>query len=142
MRAALLAAAALAGVFVAGTWWALEASEVARIETRAADGTVRSTHVWYVEPEGELWLEAGAPENGWFRDVLGDPRLSLEADGAVGRYRVQVVDTPAAQRRVRTLLREKYGWRDRWVGLFVDGSRSVAVRLEPVDEPTPRLSGD
>ena len=31
------------------------------------------------------------------------------------------------------LLREKYGLRDRWVGLLVDTSDSLAVRLSPAD---------
>jgi hypothetical protein len=35
---------------------------------------------------------------------------------------------------VRAALRAKYGWRDAWVGLLVDSSRSVAVRLR---EPQP-----
>ena len=135
MKTALLALAALVGALVVGTWWALEAGGVARIETRSADGTVRSTHVWYVEPGGELWLEAGAPENGWFRDVVAGSRVTLVAEGRTGRYEAAVVGTPEARRRVRALLRQRYGWRDRWVGLFVDGSRSVAVRLERLDEP-------
>lgn len=136
MKATLLSLVVLGAVFVTGTWWALEAGGVARIQTRSVDGTVRSTHVWYVEPEGALWLEAGAPENGWFRDVLEDPHLTLDAEGHSGRYRAVVEDTPEAQRRVRALLREKYGWRDRWVGLFVDSSRSIAVSLESLGSET------
>jgi hypothetical protein len=124
---------ALAGAFVVTTWWALEAGGVARVETRAAAGAARTTHVWYVEPDGELWIEAGTPKNPWYRDVLADPIVTLSAEGRRERYRAEVVDTPAAQQRVRSLLREKYGLRDRWVGLFVDSSRSVAVRLRPVE---------
>lgn len=129
-----LAALALAGAFAAATWWALEAGGVARIETRSADGSTRTTHVWYVEPDGELWLEVGNPENPWYRDVLADPTVTLTAEGRSARYRAEVIDTPAARHRVRSLLREKYGLRDRWVGLLVDSSRSLAARLRPMDE--------
>ena len=31
--------------------------------------------------------------------------------------------------RIRSLIRERYGFRDRWVNLFVDTSGSVAVQL-------------
>ena len=130
---ALIAVASLAVAFAATTWWALESGGVAVIETRASGGTVRRTHVWYAEPGGELWLEAGTPENAWFRDVRADPALTFKIDGGVARYVAQPVDDPSAHTRIRSLIREKYGFRDLWVGLIVDTSRSVAVRLVPED---------
>ena len=135
-RVAALAAVAVVG-FVAITWWALEADGVAVLETRRADGTPRETHVWYVVRDGELWVEAGAPENGWFVDVQQDPVLELRSDelgGAFsGTYRARVDGDPGAAPRLRADLREKYGLRDRWVGLLVDSSRSRAVQLHPSD---------
>jgi len=129
---ALLAAglAAFAGL----TYWALESGGVAVVETRAPDGAPRSTHVWYVEPEGELWVEAGTPENGWYVDAQRDPRVGFSADGRSGHYVAERIDEPGAHQRIRALLREKYGLRDRWVGLLVDTSRSIAVRLVPASE--------
>jgi hypothetical protein len=63
------------------------------------------------------------------------PELTLRADGRpAARYRVREV--PGAAARVRALLRDKYGWRDRWVGLWVDASRSTAVRLDPIGGPS------
>jgi len=50
--------------------------------------------------------------------------------------------------RVRRLLAAKYGFADRWIGVLVDTSRSVAIRLEPlgdadVDELIPeRIVGE
>jgi hypothetical protein len=117
--------------FVAMTWWALEAGGVAVIETVSPNGTPRETHVWFVEPEGELWLEAGSPANPWFLDVQRDPVLKLRADGHVRRTLAHPSDSTVDRDRIRALLRQKYGLRDRWVGLFVDGSQSVAVRLAP-----------
>ena len=131
LKLALISVGSLAVAFGATTWWALESGGVAVIETRAPDGDARSTHVWYVEPDGELWLEAGTPENGWFLDVQGSPAVAFESNGRVSRFIAQPLDAASAHTRIRTLLREKYGWRDWWVGLVVDTSRSVAVRLVP-----------
>jgi hypothetical protein len=131
MKRLLLAVAVLGVAFVAITGWALEAGGVAVIETRAADGSTQATHVWFAAPDGELWLEAGSPENPWFADVRRDPRLSFRAEGRAGEYLGTPFQDPAACARIRALLREKYGWRDRWVGLFVDSSQSLAVRLDP-----------
>lgn len=140
--------------FLLITWWALESGGVAVIETRADDGSLRSTHVWFVEPDGELWVEAGTPENGWYLDVLRDPALSFSADRRSGRYLAERVsgdntdrtddtdDTAntantggasGAHARVRSLLREKYGFRDFWISLIFETSNSIAMRLIPVE---------
>jgi len=135
---AVLAATLVA--FAATTWWALEYGGVAIIETQAPDGSLRSTHVWYAEPDGQLWLEAGTPENAWFQDVRRHPLLTFTADGRSGRFIAEPIDPSSGHDRIRALLREKYGLRDWWVGLLVDTSRSVAVRLVPAPsggaEPT------
>lgn len=115
------------------TWWALESSGVAVIETRTRDGALRSTHVWFAETDGELWLEAGTPENPWFQDIRSDPVLSFSAARRSGRYAAHPVSGPSGHEKIRSLLRRKYGVRDWWVGLLVDTSRSVAVRLSAPD---------
>ena len=125
--AALLGVVTALGLF---TWWALESSDVVVVTTRAEDGTARETHVWFAENRGELWLEAGAPGNPWYRDILEDPRLRLRAEnGPTAEFVAR--PTPERSADVRALLSAKYGVRDRWVGLFVDSSESVAVRLLP-----------
>jgi hypothetical protein len=124
----------LIAAFGATTWWALESGGVAVIETRTPKGTVRSTHVWYTEPTKELWLEAGTPENAWFQDIQQNPVLTFRANGRSARYVARPVDDPSGHSRIRSLIREKYGFRDRWVGHVVDTSRSVAVRLLPAEE--------
>ena len=125
---ALLGVATALGLF---TWWALDSSEIVIVTTTPPSGEARETHVWFVESEGELWLEAGTPENPWFRDLEHDSRLRLrEADGPAAWFEARPM--PEHSARVRTLLAEKYGVRDRWVQLFVDASESVAVRLLPV----------
>ena len=134
MKLILIVVATLIAAFGATTWWALESGGVAVIETRTPDGTVRSTHVWYAESNEELWLEAGTPENAWFQDIQRDPILVFQSDGRSTRYIARSVDDPSGHTRIRSLIREKYGLRDRWVDLIVDTSRSVAVMLLPVKE--------
>jgi hypothetical protein len=131
VKLALTAILSLLAAFAAITWWALESEGVAIIQTRPPDGPARSTHVWYAESNGELWLEAGTPQNGWFVDIQGDPELIFTLDDRSERYAAVPVDEPLAHSRIRSLIRQKYGFRDWWVGLIVDTSRSVAVRLTP-----------
>ena len=111
------------------TWWALESSGVAVLETRASDGSLRSTHVWFAEPDGELWLEAGTPENAWYLDVQRDPLVAFSSLERSGQYTARRVEDPGAHDQIRSLLRAKYGLRDGWIGLLFDTSRSVAVEL-------------
>ena len=134
MKLVLIVVAALVAGFSATTWWALESGGVAVIETRTPDGTVRSTRVWYAEPNKELWLEAGSPENAWFQDVQRNPILTFNTNERSTRYVARSVGDPSGHTRIRSLIREKYGLRDRWVGLIVDTSRSVAVQLLPAEE--------
>lgn len=134
MKPLLVAISVLIAAFGASSWWALESGGVAVIETRTPEGKVRSTHVWYTEPDGELWLEAGTPENAWFLDVQRNPVLRFGVNGRSARYIARPLDDPAGHRRIRSLIRDKYGFRDRWVGLIVDTSRSIAVQLSPVEE--------
>jgi hypothetical protein len=135
MGRAIAALAALLLALAGISYLALESGEVAVVETRGARGEIRSTHVWHVEHDGELWLEAGTPDNGWFVDLLSDPTLTLRASGRSGRYRAHPVENPVVHQRIRSLLREKYGWRDWWVGfLIVDSAGTIPVRLEAIGD--------
>ena len=134
MRRALLVGVPLLLAFVGVTGWALESGGVAVVETRRPDGSTRSTHVWYAANQGELWLEAGAPENSWFEDIQTSPRVVLRIEGKPGVYVAEPIRDPSGHDQIRRLLREKYGLRDWWVALIFDTSRSVAVRLMPQTE--------
>ena len=129
--------------FLALTWWALEAGGVAIVETEAKDGSTRSTHVWFAMPEGEIWIEAGTPGNGWYVDIQDQAMLSLtmsttsttsgtSAPSVTRRYRAEPIPGEAPHHKIRSLLREKYGFRDWWIATLFDTSQSIAVRLIPV----------
>jgi len=124
-------AVTLLGAFALVTWWALESAGVAVLATRAADGSSRSTHVWFAEAEGELWLEAGTPENSWYVDVQTHPVISFSTPARSGKFLAEPDSSAAARDQIRALLREKYGFRDWWVSVIFDTSHSIAVRLVP-----------
>lgn len=134
MKLVIVSIVAALAALVLSTWWALESSGVAVLQTRAPDGSRRSTHVWFAEPNGELWLEAGSPENSWYLDIQRDPLVSFSTPERSGHYLAQPVEGRGAHDEVRSLLRRKYGLRDWWVGLLFDTSQSVAVRLAPSPE--------
>jgi hypothetical protein len=117
--------------FAGFTWWALESSGVAVVETHRPDGSTRSTHVWYVVNHGQTWLEAGTPENGWFRDVETSPHVVLTIDGRATEYVAEPIREPSGHVRIRAMMRAKYGIRDRWIALIFATSRSILVRLSP-----------
>lgn len=129
MRKAALGFCCLLLLFVAVTWWALESSDVAVIETRRADRQVRTTHVWWFLADGRLWLEAGSPSNGWYVDVSDNPHIVVKRDGASSEFVAVPIPDPVHHEWVRSSIREKYGFRDWWVNLLVDTSDSVAVRM-------------
>ena len=113
------------------TWLALESQEVIALRTRQATGEVRITRVWVAEHEGALWLEAATPDRSWYLDLLAQPRLEVERGGE----RICVIASPEpgpeGHQKIRSLLRRRYGWADRWVALLQDTSESIAVRLDP-----------
>jgi hypothetical protein len=125
----------LLALFAALTWGALEAGGVGILETRRPDGGARRTHVWFAEAPGALWIEAATPDREWLLDIERSPRVILRWEGAAREFDAAAVPDPAARARLRALLRRKYGWRDRWVGLLQDTSRAVPVRLVPVAPP-------
>jgi hypothetical protein len=131
VRRLLGAVALAAAAFGAVTLVALEGVEVVQLRTAAPDGSVRTTRTWVADDEGATWIEAANPERPFLLDLQARPEVSLVRGGVVQRLRAVPVPGDAPHRRIRALLRAKYGWADAWVGLLADTSRSVAVRLEP-----------
>jgi len=113
------------------TWWALESDGVAIIRTEMPNGSMRSTHVWFVEPGDEIWIEAGSPANAWYRDIQKEPAMSYSNPGSGQTIDVRALPTPgeAAHDRLRSQLRAKYGFRDWWIAHLIDDTGSIPVRL-------------
>ena len=122
----------MTGVFFAMlTWWALESGGVGILESQTGDGTTRMTHVWFVETDEALWVEAGTPQNPWFVDIQENPAIALTTFDRPDEYIAEIVPGESAHREIRSRLREKYGFRDWWIGVIFDTSQSVAVRMIP-----------
>lgn len=132
MRFRLAAAATITAALFAGvTLFALEGVEVARLHTRAEDGSTRVTRVWVADDSEGVWVESASAERPFFLDLLRDPRLELERPSGRFAMRAEVLPNPEGHRRIRRLLLAKYGWADRWIGLLQDTSASVGLRLIP-----------
>jgi len=130
----VVALAALAVLFGAVTWLALEGNEVAVLRTRTPAGGFDETRVWVADADGAALIEAANSERPWYQSLRTHPEVELLRDGAPLRYRALPEPGPEGRERIRTLLREKYGWADWWVSLLQDTSDSVLVRLEPLDQ--------
>ena len=113
--------------FAAFTYLALEANNVIVVETIDPDTLEnRHTHIWYVIDAEHVLLEAGHPDNPWVKDLTKATTLRLLGEGLDGSYRF-TLHGASSHAGIRTRMREKYGWRDWWVDLLFDTSRSVMV---------------
>lgn len=125
---------ALLTVFIGVTIVALEGSEVAAIRTRDLSGDWRTTRVWVAEDEGMPLIEAASTRREFYRDLLRNPKVQLEQpEGVRRKYLARPLPPAAGHALVRQKLRERYGWRDWWIGWLADTSSSIAIRLEPSD---------
>jgi len=120
---------------VATTYAALEIGGVLVVETQSGEGgEARKTHVWFVEEAGVLFLEAGNPDNPWVRDLDGASTLKLSGGSLDGEYYFTIHEDPDNHRRIRSLMRSKYGWRDRWISLLFNVSESRLVQISRFDD--------
>jgi len=117
--------------FAAITLVALEASEVVVLHTALDTNPPRETRVWVVDFGGAAWIESASPERDFYRDILANPEIELSRNGRRFAYRAVPFTGPTGHELIRSLLAEKYGWADRWIGMIADTSNSIAIRLEP-----------
>lgn len=121
----------LAAVFVGISVIATEGQEVVVLSTRAQDGSTRQTRVWIADADGAAWIEAANPAREFYADIRRNPAVSLRRDGESRPYLARSFADAEGNRRIRSLLSEKYGWADWWLQQLVDTSHSIAVRLDP-----------
>jgi hypothetical protein len=113
------------------TLFAVEGQEVVVLRTKTPEGEVRRTRIWIAEDDGVVWIEAADPDRKFYADLRTDPDVEIERGGEIDLYRATPAPGPEGHEKIRRLLREKYGWADRWVGVIVDTSRSIGIRLDP-----------
>jgi hypothetical protein len=101
--------------------------EVVTLRTQRPDGSWHATRLWVVDDAGSAWLHSAGPD--WAERFEGDPVVELERGGEIRRYRAHAV--PGPHPRIDELLREKYGFADRWVRFLApDNDQVLAVRLD------------
>jgi hypothetical protein len=126
----VLAAVLVGGlVFAAVTLIALESREVVVVETAGGEGSTHRTRTWIADDEDGAWIEAANPERSFVADLRRSATLVLERGGIRRTCRAELVPNPGGHERVRRLLRDRYGWADRWIGLVADTRASLAVRV-------------
>ncbi len=130
VRAVLVIGAMVVALIAGVTLIATEGPEVVVLSTRGPNGTTRQTRVWVADADGAAWIEAANPEREFYTDIRRNPAVSLERDGQTRPYIAKPIPGPEGNERIRTLLREKYGWADWWLQQLVDTSQSIAVRLD------------
>ena len=134
-------AVALFGMAAAVTLIALEGGEVVVVRTFDAAGDAHDARVWIADDTDGTWIEVASKDKELYRRIVTEPRIEVvRRNGEASRYVAEPDASPAAHDRIRALLSEKYGWADAWVGMLVDTSQSVAVRLRP--DPTAAGRGD
>ncbi len=134
LRKFLVLGAGISLILGMTTLWALERSGVALVRTTGIDGSVRETHVWYVEDGEGIWLEANNPRTPWYLNVKRDASVDLWREGETRSYTATADTSQSAHDAVRERMAAKYGIRDTWVQLFAGYTDSVAVYLTPRPE--------
>ena len=127
-----LLAVALIGLALI-TYIALEAGGVTTVTTvNRADNSARQTHIWFVEWDGAIFLEAGHPQNPWVQDLQHASMLTLSGAGLDGKYEF-TEHGPESHPTIRRKMRDKYGWRDAWINWLFDTSQSYMIQLRKFD---------
>ncbi len=104
--------------------------EIVTLTTVESDGSELATRLWIVDDGGLAWLRSGMPDTRWLRQIESNSEVIVERGDEAIRHRAVPVRDSKVRDRIHSLMREKYGWADRWVSLIRDGTQSVAVRLE------------
>ena len=108
---------------------AAEQGEVVVVTTHDAAGDGEDTRLWIVDTDGAAWLRAGTPRAGWYQRLVAVPDIEVVRDGKT--IQARAVPVPDMRERVNGLMHEKYGTADSVIGMMVDRSGSIAIRLDP-----------
>jgi hypothetical protein len=99
-----------------------------------------SIPVWFVLEEAKLYLlPVQGSETQWYKNILQDPKIWIDARGAEAEFRaVPIVDTKTVKSVVQKV-REKYGAKDvkKYYSKF-----DVAVSVEMAKEGTVHLGSE
>ena len=118
------------------TYLALEWDEVALIYTsNGQSNEFRVTHIWYVEEENALLLEAGDPNNPWIQDLQHSSVVKIVSSKSNDEVWYQLTEKPGTHELIRQKMAEKYGWRDWWIQIVFNPSNSYLIEATQVVNP-------
>jgi hypothetical protein len=86
--------------------------------------------VWIAEEGGYYWVEAADTKRQFYQDIVLHPQVRVVRENRKLDCLAAPMSGPDGHTRIRALLAKKYGWADAWVGLLVDTSNSIAIRLQ------------
>ncbi|MBW2244937.1 MAG: DUF2255 family protein [Deltaproteobacteria bacterium] len=112
---------------------ASESGEVLVLETLDAEGQPQETRIWVVEDAGAIWVRGGE-DSGWVQRLLQNAEIRAERSDAQAAYLAVPVRDPATRDRVNSLMREKYGFADRFIAISLgdtDRAGALPIRLDP-----------
>jgi hypothetical protein len=117
----------------------LEADDEVRIETvdrRALDGQPRSTIIWLVVSDGDVFVRSVRGSRGrWYRDLQADASATLVARRAPGWPSVPVeavpADDPASIARCSDALERKYAGDPALGSMLQPETLATTLRLRP-----------
>ena len=112
---------------------ASESGEVLVLETLDAEGQPHETRIWVVDDAGAVWVRGG-PDSGWVQRLLERPEVRAQRAGRQASFRAVPDQDPVIRDRVNALMREKYGFADRFIAVTLgDAEREGAlpIRLDP-----------
>ncbi len=125
LRLVLLAVVAVFGLQLVAS----ESGEVVVVRT-FVDGP-KDVRLWIVDEHGTSWLRAGSSDAGWYRRLLEEPDIVLERGGELYEYSAFPIEGGETVSHINALMLQKYGWAEEVIGLMIDRSESVAIRLDP-----------
>ncbi len=111
---------------------ASESGEVVSLTTYDSDGRTRVTRLWVVEYEDSQWLRAGSPGSTWLERLRKSPDIHVRRKNHNAYY--HAVPEPEVRDTINSLMRKKYGWRDKYVSFFYSRDDAVPIRLLPIDQ--------
>jgi hypothetical protein len=98
-------------------------SEVVRIVTHDEDGDERTTKIWIVTVDDVAYIRTSGTR--WYENLDRDPNAQIRTEAGEHAVHVEVVADPALIERIELAFREKYGFSDRFIGVFQSGERNL-----------------
>lgn len=123
----------LFAAFFALQMYASERGEVVVLTTQDETGQPKTTRIWVVDYQDHAWLRAGSASSGWAKRLIATPIIKVQRGNQTLQF--TAVPTPDAVVPINALFAAKYGWSDDLVGMMVDHSKSLPIRLDPRAAP-------